>query len=358
MRPVPSSLIWAPVTSVPGKRLVDQGVEDVGVGVQLGHTRAPLVVDPEHHGPGQLEGVVGEHVPDDAVDVIDAGHVHRAGGVIEPAGVADLPAATRVERRAVEHDSPGRRIEDRRLVLVEVRELVAQIHGHDDEPTDAAARRTFCQASVAPRRRCVYRRTQCRPASSSWPRGREPNLQAVLDACADGRLPAEVVAVVSDHAGAGALARAGRAGVPAVHVGRQQDEPRPDYDARLADVVAGFGPDFVVLAGWMRILTMSFLGWFPDRVVNLHPALPGELPGTHAIERAWHEALAGERTQTGVMVHLVPSESVDDGPVLASAVVPILPDDTLDSLTARVHRTEHELLVNTLSSLCRQEALQ
>jgi formyltetrahydrofolate-dependent phosphoribosylglycinamide formyltransferase len=188
--------------------------------------------------------------------------------------------------------------------------------------------------------------------------GSGTNLQAVLDACAAGTLRASVVAVVSDQADAGALARAGAAGVPAVHVGRHPGEARADYDARLADVVAGFGPDVVVLAGWMRILTMSFLGWFPDRVVNLHPALPGELPGTHAIERAWHEALAGERMQTGVMVHLVPSESVDDGPVLASAVVPILPDDTLDSLTARVHRTEHELLVNTLSGLCRMEALQ
>ena len=188
--------------------------------------------------------------------------------------------------------------------------------------------------------------------------GAGTNLQALLDATADGRLPADVVAVVSDRADAGALDRASGAGVPAVHVGRQPGEPRPDYDARLADVVAGFGPDFVVLAGWMRILTMGFLGWFPDRVVNLHPALPGELPGTHAIERAWHEALAGERTQTGVMVHLVPSESVDDGPVLATAVVPIHPDDTLDSLTARVHRAEHEVLVETLRDLCREEALQ
>src|SRR5918993_2111147 len=151
--------------------------------------------------------------------------------------------------------------------------------------------------------------------------GNGSNLQAVLDASAEGRLPADVVAVVSDHADAHALARAGAAGIPAVHVGRNQGEARADYDARLADVVAGFGPDVVVLAGWMRILTMSFLGWFPDRVVNLHPALPGELPGTHAIERAWQEALAGERVRTGVMVHLVPDEGVDDGPVVASVEV-------------------------------------
>jgi phosphoribosylglycinamide formyltransferase-1 len=188
--------------------------------------------------------------------------------------------------------------------------------------------------------------------------GTGSNLQAVLDACADGRLPATVVAVVSDQAEAHALVRAGAAGVPAVHVGRNVGEARADYDARLADVVAGFGPDVVVLAGWMRILTMSFLGWFPDRVVNLHPALPGDLPGTHAVERAWQEALAGERTATGVMVHLVPDEGVDAGPVLATATVPIHPDDSLESLTARVHRAEHELLVSTLATLCRQEVRQ
>jgi phosphoribosylglycinamide formyltransferase-1 len=181
--------------------------------------------------------------------------------------------------------------------------------------------------------------------------GNGTNLQAIIDACRDGSLPAGVAAVVSDQADAHALVRAGIAGIPAVHVGRHPGEPRPDYDARLADVVAGFGPDLVVLAGWMRILTMSFLGWFPARVVNLHPALPGQLPGIHAIERAWHEALAGERTATGAMVHLVPDEGVDVGPVLGSTTVPILPDDTLDSLTARVHRAEHELLVATLADL-------
>ena len=188
--------------------------------------------------------------------------------------------------------------------------------------------------------------------------GHGSNLQAIIDACADGRLPARVAAVVSDHADAHALVRAGGAGIPAVHVGRHEGEARADYDARLADVVAGFGPDVVVLAGWMRILTMSFLGWFPGRVVNLHPALPGELPGTHAIERAWHEALAGERTVTGVMVHLVPDEGVDTGPVLGTTTVSILPDDTLESLTARMHRAEHELLVTALAPLCRQEVPQ
>jgi phosphoribosylglycinamide formyltransferase-1 len=182
--------------------------------------------------------------------------------------------------------------------------------------------------------------------------GNGSNLQAVIDACADQRLSATVVAVVSDVAHAKALDRADAAGIPAVHIGRRTGEARADYDARLADVVSGFDPDFIVLAGWMRLLTMSFLGWFPSMVVNLHPALPGELPGTYAIERAWAEHCAGLRTRTGVMVHLVPDEGVDDGPVLATEEVAIAADDTQATLEARIHATEHRLLVDTLQHLC------
>ena len=101
----------------------------------------------------------------------------------------------------------------------------------------------------------------------------------------------------------------------------------------------------------MRLLSMSFLGWFPHMVVNLHPALPGELPGTDAIERAWNEARAGQRNHTGVMIHMVPDEGVDDGPVLATATVPIHPSDTLEVLAGRVHAAEHRLLVETLATL-------
>jgi formyltetrahydrofolate-dependent phosphoribosylglycinamide formyltransferase len=182
--------------------------------------------------------------------------------------------------------------------------------------------------------------------------GNGSNLQAILDACADGSLPATVAAVVSDTAHARALERADIAGIPAVHIGKRQSESRADYDARLADLVTGFDPHWVVLAGWTRVLTMNFLGWFPGMVVNLHPALPGELPGMHAIERAFAEHQAGTRGSTGVMVHLVPDAGVDDGPVLVSEVVAIEPDDTLDRLEAKMHAVEHRLLVATLHGLC------
>ena len=181
--------------------------------------------------------------------------------------------------------------------------------------------------------------------------GNGSNAKAVIDACSDGRLPARVAAVVSNVADAGALARAAAAGVPAVAVERRSGEARSAYDLRLAAAVGAYEPDWVVLAGWMRILTMDFLGRFPNRVVNLHPALPGELPGTHAIERAWHEASAGTRTHTGVMVHLVPDEGVDVGPVLGVRTLPIDPTETLAELEARVHAVEHELLVATLADL-------
>jgi phosphoribosylglycinamide formyltransferase-1 len=182
--------------------------------------------------------------------------------------------------------------------------------------------------------------------------GAGTNLQAVLDACGDRRIGADVVAVVSDRVDAFALDRADRAGVPSVRVGVHDDEPRSDYDARLADVVAGFAPDYVVLAGWMRILTMSFVGWFPDRVVNLHPALPGELPGTRAIERAWEEGQSGERDHSGVMVHLVPDEGVDDGPVLGTRQVPLDPNGSIADFEEQMHAAEHALLVEVLAGLC------
>lgn len=188
--------------------------------------------------------------------------------------------------------------------------------------------------------------------------GAGSNLQAILNACAptaEPRLPAEVVGVWSDNAASGALTKARAAGVPIVeHVARAAHESRRQWDAHLADHVLEASPDWVVLAGFMRILSSEFLDRFPGRVLNLHPALPGEFPGLHAIERALTEAKAGFRTSTGVVVHLVPNEGVDDGPVLATATLPILPSDDLASLSTRMHAAEHELLVATLFQLLQE----
>jgi phosphoribosylglycinamide formyltransferase 1 len=177
------------------------------------------------------------------------------------------------------------------------------------------------------------------------------NLQAILEACEAGELPAQVVAVISNKKEAYGLERARQACIPAVYKPKYKEQDRRDYDTELADLVALYQPDWIVLAGWMRVLSSEFLWRFPDRVVNLHPALPGTFPGTDAIERAFEAYQRGEIAHTGVMVHLVPDEGVDAGPVLAQEVVSIEPGDTLEALEARVHAVEHKLLVAVLKRL-------
>ena len=181
--------------------------------------------------------------------------------------------------------------------------------------------------------------------------GHGSNLQAILDACASGELPAQVAAVISNKGEAYGLERARLAGIPAIYHPKPKEQERRAYDAGLADLAASYRPDWVVLAGWMRLLSNSFLGRFPGRVVNLHPALPGTFPGTEAIPRAFAAFQRGEIQHTGVMVHLVPDEGVDSGPVLAQEAVPIRPEDTLEALEARVHAMEHRLLVEALKGV-------
>ena len=181
--------------------------------------------------------------------------------------------------------------------------------------------------------------------------GNGSNLQAILDACEHGELNARVVAVISNKADAFGLMRARRANVHAILKAKEKSQDRRVYDAELAELVSQYEPEFVILAGWMRILSSAFLDKFPNRVVNLHPALPGTFPGTHAIERAFDAFQRGEISHTGVMVHLVPDEGVDNGPVLAQEIVPIENDDTLETLETRIHQVEHRLLVDTLKRL-------
>jgi phosphoribosylglycinamide formyltransferase-1 len=182
--------------------------------------------------------------------------------------------------------------------------------------------------------------------------GHGSNLQAILDACAAGEINAQVVAVISNKSDAYGLERARHTNVPAIAKPKRKDQDRRVYDAELAGLVASYQPDWIVLAGWMRVLSSAFLDRFQQHVINLHPALPGTFPGTHAIERAFEAYQHGEIDRTGVMVHLVPDEGVDIGPVLTQEVIPILADDTLETLEPRIHQTEHRLLIRTLKSLC------
>jgi phosphoribosylglycinamide formyltransferase-1 len=185
--------------------------------------------------------------------------------------------------------------------------------------------------------------------------GNGSNLQAILDACKSGELDAVVVCVISNKADAYGLVRAKNAGVDAIHFAKLENESRQEYDARLADYVSACLPDFIILAGWMRILTSAFLNHFPNRVINIHPALPNTFPGTHAIERAYEAYQRGEITQTGVMIHLVPDEDVDDGPLLAKQEINFIQNESLEDFEIRVHQVEHELLVNTLKKFIKEK---
>jgi formyltetrahydrofolate-dependent phosphoribosylglycinamide formyltransferase len=186
--------------------------------------------------------------------------------------------------------------------------------------------------------------------------GNGSNLQAILDAADNGDLPdARVALVVSNRKDAYGMQRAFKHGVPVVYFPKlpytNANRPRSDYDADLARIVQGFGVEWVVQAGWMHIFTDAFIRHFPNRIVNLHPALPGMFPGAHAIEKAYAAYQRGEIEHTGVMIHLVPDEAVDAGPVIAQVAVPILPGDSQADLEARIHAAEHRLLVSALQTL-------
>jgi phosphoribosylglycinamide formyltransferase-1 len=174
--------------------------------------------------------------------------------------------------------------------------------------------------------------------------GAGSNLQALLDA----GLP--VVAVASDRPDAPALARARSGAVATAVFPLALYSDRDGRDGAMADWLAGHGVSLVVCAGYMKLLSPSFLARFPDSVVNVHPALLPSFPGTHAVE----DALAAGVAQTGATVHLV-DEGIDTGPVLRQEAVPVLPDDTAETLHARIRVVEHRLLTEVVRELALRE---
>lgn len=181
--------------------------------------------------------------------------------------------------------------------------------------------------------------------------GSGTNLQAILDAIARNDLAAQVVLVVSNRKHAYGLERARKAGVETAYrplkTYLERGESREAYDRDLAEFLMGYRPDLIVLAGWMHILSPAFLDRFPGKVINLHPALPGQFPGAHAIAEAYAAYQRGDITHSGCMVHYAIPE-VDAGPVILQAIVPIEPDDTLDTFEARMHQTEHRIIVEAI----------
>lgn len=171
--------------------------------------------------------------------------------------------------------------------------------------------------------------------------GEGSNLQALLDA----GLP--VVAVASNIAGVRALERADAAGVATAVFALEAYRERDERDAAMADWLAERGVELVVCAGYMHLLTPTFLERFPERVVNVHPAPLPDFPGAHPLE----DVLAAGAPATAATVHYV-DEGVDTGAVIAAEAVPVREGDTVESLRERVHEAEHRLLPKVVAELC------
>jgi formyltetrahydrofolate-dependent phosphoribosylglycinamide formyltransferase len=174
------------------------------------------------------------------------------------------------------------------------------------------------------------------------------NLQALIDATNTGSLEASIVLVVSNRKAAFGLERAKNAGIPTLYFPlkpyKDAGKSRAEYDADLAETVSRHAPDLIVLAGWMHIDSGALVKRFPGRIINLHPALPGEFPGAHGIEDAFAAWQRGDISRSGCMVHHV-IEELDAGEPIATSVVPFMEGDTLEGYAARLHAAEHELIV-------------
>ena len=172
--------------------------------------------------------------------------------------------------------------------------------------------------------------------------GSGTNLQAIIDAAAGG-LPVEIVHVVSSRPDAYGIERAERAGIPVTVLNRDVYADPLAADERIVRTLVEFGAEYVVMAGYMRKVTNVMLNAFPDRVLNLHPALLPSFKGAHAIADAYQ---AGVKV-TGITVHFA-NEDYDKGPIVAQRAVEVREDDTLETLEARIHEAEHQLYPEVL----------
>lgn len=168
--------------------------------------------------------------------------------------------------------------------------------------------------------------------------GRGSNLQSILDACQAKAIPAEVGLVLSNLPGAYALERARKAGAPTAVLDHKGFATRADFDRAAVELLKGHGVELVCLAGFMRLLSPAFLSAFPGRVLNIHPSLLPAFPGLHAAR----QAVQARVRVAGCTVHFV-DEGCDTGPILVQAAVPVLPDDTEETLGARILEQEHRV---------------
>ncbi len=179
--------------------------------------------------------------------------------------------------------------------------------------------------------------------------GRGSNMQSIIRAIDTDELDAEIVAVISNRPDAAGLQTAAAAGIETQLINHRDFDSREAFDSELARAIDTYQPDFVILAGFMRILTAEFVRHFAGKLINIHPSLLPKFKGLHTHQRAIE---AGEK-EHGASVHFVTAE-LDDGPVVLQAKVPVLADDTPESLAARVLVEEHKLYPDAIKLLIQQ----
>lgn len=176
--------------------------------------------------------------------------------------------------------------------------------------------------------------------------GSGTNAQAMIDKAAAGVLDVDIRLIVSNRPGAGVLERAARAGVPSLVLDHTEYPDREAHEAAVVEALKASGADYIVLAGYMRLLTPMFLEPFAGRVLNIHPALLPSFPGTHGVA----DALAYGVKLTGCSVHFV-EEEMDAGPLIIQAAVPVNAGEPLDALMPRIHALEHRIYPQALQWL-------
>lgn len=173
--------------------------------------------------------------------------------------------------------------------------------------------------------------------------GSGTNLQSIIDSVESGFLDLEIAVVLSNKEDAYGLTRSANHGIPTAVVKHGDYPSRKEFEEKLIQVLEEYGVDLVVLAGFMRVLTPMFVSHFHHSIMNIHPALLPSFPGTHAQQQAFDHGVRF----TGCTTHFV-DEGTDTGPIILQAVVPILPDDTADTLASRILKEEHRIYPESL----------
>ncbi|MBW4630710.1 MAG: phosphoribosylglycinamide formyltransferase [Iphinoe sp. HA4291-MV1] len=165
------------------------------------------------------------------------------------------------------------------------------------------------------------------------------NFEAVAQAIKDGQLSAQIQVLIYNNPDAYAAVRAAKWGIPAILLNHRDYKSREELDRQIVQTLREYDVGWVVMAGWMRLVTSVFIDAFPDKIINIHPSLLPSFKGSRAVE----QALASEVKITGCTVHIVCLE-MDSGPILMQAAVPVLLDDTPETLHARIQVQEHRIL--------------